>query len=164
MNHRLKSTNPAGVSLVETILAVGVLAVIIPLALGAMTAAGKVGSSARAETRAPALAERCLLEVKSAREGNSEVLPNLVGLASFPASGEVLALAFSREGRLLGPVEATSYESGVREEMDGERVTYLARVAGRFDDPGVTLTVEIEHPAVRGQEDRDRLSFHTRLP
>lgn len=154
----------SGVSLVETVVAMGVLAIAVPLALAAMSKAGTVGSSARAETRAPAIAERCLLEVKAARRGESEVLPVLQPAVSFPGGGEVLVLGFSREGRLLGEVDAESFESGVRDELDGETVNYVASISGRFDNPGVTLTVRVEHPAVQKRGKRSGVSFHTKLP
>jgi hypothetical protein len=154
----------SGVSLMETVVAMGVLAVAVPLALAAMSKAGSVGSSARAETRAPAIAERCLLEVKAARRGESEVLPVLQPAVSFPGGGEVLVLGFSREGRLLGEVDAESYESGMRDELDGETVNYVASISGRFDNPGVTLTVRVEHPAVQRRAKRSGVDFHTKLP
>jgi transcriptional regulator GlxA family with amidase domain len=46
-----------------------VLAVAVPLGLAAMAKAGMSGAAARAETRAPAMAERCLLELREARRG-----------------------------------------------------------------------------------------------
>ena len=153
-----------GVSLIETVVAMGVLAIAVPLALAAMSKAGSVGSSARAETRAPAIAERCLMEVKAARRGESAVLSVLEPAASFPGAGQVLALGFSRDGQLLGAVDQSSFEGGMRETLDGKDVNYVASISGRFDDPGVTVTVRVEHPAVRERSQRSGVSFHTKLP
>jgi len=164
MRGLLRHQHERGISLVETVVAMGVLAVAVPLALAAMTKAGAAGSTARAETRAPAIAERCLFEVKAARRGESGVLDPLQPAISFPTAGEVLVLGFSQEGRLLGQVESGSYEEGVGEKIDGESVDYLATIKGRFEDPGVTVTVRVEHPAVRRESQRSGVSFHTKLP
>ncbi|MGB1128907.1 MAG: type IV pilus modification PilV family protein [Haloferula sp.] len=153
-----------GVSLMETVVAVGVLAIAVPLALAAMTKAGSVGNVARAETRAPAIAERCLIELKAARRGESEFVPQIQPAASFPAGDEVIVLGFSREGRLLGSLDLSAYEAGYDEELGGEEVSYLADVSGRYEDESVTVTVKIEYPAVRREGDRSEIEFHTKLP
>ena len=154
----------AGVSLMETVVAVGVLAIAVPLAFAAMTKATSVGSSARAETRAPAIAERCLLEVKAAQKGESAFLPPIEPAVSFPGEGDVMALGFSREGRILGVVAKEDFQAGLREKMGGEDVDYVARITGRFDDPELTLTVRVEYPAVKKEASRSGVGFHTKLP
>lgn len=148
----------------ETVVAVGVLAVAVPLAFAAMTKASAVGSTARAETRAPAIAERCLLEVKAARRGESELLPALQPATSFPEPGQILALGFSRDGRVLGVVEKADFEAGLREQLEGESVSYLAGISGEFLNGEVTLTVSVEHPAVQKASSRSSVEFHTKLP
>lgn len=159
---RLSRTRP-GVSLIETVLAVGVLAVAVPLGLAAMVKAGESANDARSETRAPAIAERCLAELCAARRGLSPHFPELARGMDFPGGDEVLALAFARDGRLLGALESDGYALGV-DEIDDAAVDYVAVVSGRLEENAVTVTVAVEHPAIRPAGDRDAVTFHTRLP
>ena len=57
-----------GISLVETMVSIGVLAVVAPLAIAALLRGGEGGAVARAETRAPVIVESCLGEIKTARD------------------------------------------------------------------------------------------------
>lgn len=163
MNPRTHTKRPSGVSLLETVIAVAVIAIAVPLALAAIASAGTTGSSARAETRAPGIAEWCRVELEAARQGRSMVVPPISADVAFPAEGEVLALAFDRHGSLLGEVPASGYEEGI-DRLGEERVTYLASLSGRPDVNGVVVTVRVEHPAVRRAGKREAISFHTILP
>lgn len=154
-----------GVSLVETMVAMGVLAVVIPLALAAMLKASEVGGSARAETRAPAMAEQCLMELEAARQGRSAYFEKIADGDSFPESGQVMGLAFSREGAVLGRINRVDYDDGLK-QLGDEPVFYLARFSGIQEDQAnlMTVTVAIEYPAVKRANQRTRISFHTKLP
>ncbi len=163
MKSRRHFLPPSGVSLLETVIAVGVIAVAVPLALSAIGGAGVAGVSARAETRAPGIAEWCRIELEAARRGESEELPAITADQAFPAGGEVLALGFDREGGLLGRIESDDYQQGV-ERIGEADVFYIASLSGRPDDSGVVVTVDIEYPAVRPAERRDSVAFHTILP
>lgn len=159
----------AGVSLVETMVAVGVLAVVVPLSLAAMLKAGEVGRSARAETRAPAIAEQCRAEVEAAMRGRSAHFPQLAAGEPFPPEGQVMALAVGRDGAVLGSLPRAAYDRGI-ERLEGKDVSYLAVVSGVRSDsewagePAVVLTVSVEHPAALKRLQRSKLGFHTRLP
>ncbi len=111
MRTRRRSRLPAGVSLLEAVIAVGVMAVAVPLALSAIGSAGILGVSARAETRAPGIADWCRIELEAARRGESQVLPMIIADEAFPGGDQVLALAFDREGALLGGVESDDFDS-----------------------------------------------------
>lgn len=163
MKTRRRSRLPAGVSLLEAVIAVGVMAVAVPLALSAIGSAGIVGVSARAETRAPGIADWCRIELEAARRGESLVLPPITAQQAFPGGDEVLALAFDREGALLGSVESDDFEAGI-DRLGSEQVFFLAALSGRPDDSGVVVTVNIEYPAARPAERRDAVAFHTILP
>lgn len=165
MKTRSKPYRSTGVSLVETLVAVGVLAIIVPLAMAAMVKGADVSGSARAETRAPAIADSVRIEIRAARRGESQYFEPLGAGESFGVSGETGALAFGRDGRLIGRVQSSGYASGVT-ELAGERVYFLAKASGRAE-PGaevVTLVVEVEYPAARPADRRKRVSFHTKLP
>lgn len=158
-----------GVSLVETMVAIGVLAIVGPLAIAALMKSGEGGAAARAETRSPAMVERCLDEVKSARVGVSEHLPKLQPGVAFGAD-PVLCLAFSRDGALLGRVGSGDYDAGIRDKIARHDVAYLARVEGTHDSerpgfpPLLSVRVTVEFPAVAPSDKRRRMEFHTKLP
>ncbi len=168
---RIPSPRPAfrrGVSLVETMVSIGVLAVVAPLAIAALLRGGEGGSAARAETRAPVIVEACLAEIAAAREGTSKNLPALVPGEAF-GTGEVLCLAFRRDGVLLGPVAASTYESGILRVAEQD-AAYLARLEGTLETerpgfpPLLAVKISVEHPAVAGKLKRKRMEFLTKLP
>lgn len=163
MKTPIPSRAPSGVSLLETVIAVAVIAVAVPLALAAVGRAGVTGAAARAETRAPGVAEWCRVELEAARRGRSGVLPPIAGDVALPAGGEALALAFDREGSLLGRVSAEDYEQGV-DRIQDDSVAYVASLSGRAEPGGVVVTVRVEYPAARPVGRRDAVSFHTILP
>ncbi|BCX48510.1 hypothetical protein HAHE_24180 [Haloferula helveola] len=163
MTQRRPTSRPSGVSLLETVIAIGVLAIVIPLALAAMGKAGDTGGTARAESRAPAIAEWCLMELEAARKGESPVLDEIEADQAFPSAGQVIALAFDREGELISDLNGAEYEDGIN-KLEGERIFYIATLSGRPEDTGVTITVKVEHPAVLPAERRDSVAFHTILP
>ncbi len=161
-----RRTMAAGISLVETMVAVGVLAVVIPLALATMSAVGQESLAARAETRAPAMAEYFRQELAAAREGRSRNFPEIAAGEAFPPGGGTWCLGFDRSGGVLGRVDAASYAQGLS-ELGDENVLFLATARGRTEAAEgsvLNITVEIEYPAVRRAEDRKRLPFHTKLP
>ena len=157
-----------GVSLVETMVAIGVLAVVAPLALAAMLKAGEGGSLAKVETRAPAMVETCLIEIQNARSTGSQYLQPLI--AGEPFGKETpICIAFRSDGTVLGPISAADYESGA-EKLGTEYVTFLARVQGELDTSRLgfpemlDVTITIEHPASVPAEKRRKLDYLTKLP
>lgn len=158
----------AGISLVETIVSIGVLAVVIPLALAAMLKASGSGALARAETRAPAIAEYCMVELRAARDGVSNYFAPIEVGTSFGEGGKFMALGFGRDGAVLGKVSQTEFDKGLT-KLGGEQVFYLAKLSGKLDTTTrevdlVVVAVDVEYPASRASEERSRVSFHTKLP
>jgi len=157
-----------GVSLVETMVAIGVLAVVGPLAVAALMKSGEGGSTARAETRSPAIVERCLSELKAARDTNSEFLPKLQPGENF-GMGSMVCLAFSADGTLLGPVSEGLYSKGSG-KIDNKDAAYFAVLEGELRDqrpgypPLLTVHIKVEHPAIAPKEKRTRMEFYTQLP
>lgn len=156
-----------GISLVETIVSVGVLAVVIPMVLAAILTAGESGRSARAETRAPAIADYCMVEIRAAREGRSSYFENIELGQDFPKGGGFMGLAFGRDGGVVGKLSPAQFEEGIT-ELNGEDVFYVAEVSGEVDDSRgfnlITVRVAIGHPATLASERRSEAVFHTKLP
>jgi type II secretory pathway pseudopilin PulG len=157
-----------GVSLVETMVAIGVLAIVAPLALAAMLKSGEGGSAARAETRAPAIVESCLRELGFARDGGSDHLAPLQAGQPFGADTP-LCLAFGRDGSLLGAVEPAAYDRGIA-RVGNRDAYFLARLQGTTESTRtgfpamLEVTIAVEHPAVAPALKRRKLDFHTKLP
>ena len=157
-----------GASLVEIMVSIGVLAVVTPLALAAMLQAGEGGSSSRAETRAPLIVENCLSELDMARKGLSTNLPAMQAGKEF-GKDQVLCLAFGGDGKLLGRVEGSGYDTGIP-EVKGEDAAFLARLSAvedksRSDFPlMLTVKVSIERPAIASSKNRRVMDFYTKLP
>lgn len=163
-----RSRFASGISLVETIVSVGVLAVVIPLALAAMLKASGTGASARAETRAISIADFCMLELRAARDGNSEYVAPIKAGEDFGSSGNFMGLGFGRDGAVIGTLTQAQYDEGLT-KLGDEQVYYLARLSGKLDTTTrevdlVTVTVSVEYPASRAAAKRSQVSFYTKLP
>lgn len=131
-----------GVTLVETALSLGVLAVVLPLVVVAMARGGAVVAKADLEAVAPRIAERARAEAlrKWSEEG-----------ARSP-----VVFRFREGGGWLGTVEDGEDVAG--REATG-LVTVTAPVGGREE-----MLVVVEFPADRNPDDRMRLHFHTGIP
>lgn len=161
-SHHLR---PAGTSLVETILAVAVLAVAIPLVFGALAESGRSGMAAKAETRSTWMVSACLQELTSSRTGNAQFLPPSAPGETIPPTEDVWALAFAGDGRPLGRLAKSDYERGSA-EMGGQRIHYIARLSESTSpgDAAMLATISIEFPATAPSVRRRKLDFHTHLP
>jgi Tfp pilus assembly protein PilV len=167
--HPRSSSVTAGATLVESVIAVGVLAVAVPLVFGAIAEAGKGGQSARAETRAPWITRYCMEEIQASRDGQPRYFTATSTGQAFPPSGDVWAIAFSSDGRPVGKMSKSIYERGTK-ELNGQTISYIAVVSAVPETPAVNATpmlksrVTIEYPAIAGFKKRSKLDFHTRIP
>jgi Tfp pilus assembly protein PilV len=72
MKHPLSNDSSArGATLIEAVIAIGVLAVAIPLVYGALAEGGKSGLSSQAETRSTWMIPACIDEIHASRQGRS---------------------------------------------------------------------------------------------
>jgi type II secretory pathway pseudopilin PulG len=169
MNTPLCHQPANGFSLIETIVSVGVLALAIPLVLGALVESGDSSNSAAAETRAGWIVPACLNELKAAAEGKSLLIPPIPYGERFPAAGQVYGIAFSAAGQSLGPIDKPTYESGLR-EINGQDVRYITKIEGEVlaakpgSAPMRSVLVTIEYPAVAPAGKRTKLEFNTKTP
>lgn len=170
MKHVFPNSNcNGGASLIEAVIAVGVLAVAIPMVFGALAEAAKSGLAARAETRSIWMIPACMDEIHASRAGRPRYFtPTLPG-QTFPPAGEVWALAFSPEGQPIAPMPRTLYEWGCR-ELGGKTVRYIASLdsspatANPATAAMVQVHISLEYPANAPAAKRRKLDFHTRMP
>lgn len=165
------TTGPShrGSSLIEAVIAVGVLAVAIPLVFGTLAESGKSGLASQAETRSTWIIPACMDEIRASREGRPQFFTPTVTGQVFPPSGEVWALAFSADGQAVGRLSKALYDSGAR-ELDGKAVRYIATMSSAAvtatsgTTPMLRVKLFLEYPASQKAEKRAKLDFHTRIP
>jgi len=148
-------------------MAMGVLAVVLPLVFAVLARAGQSSAAAQAETRCVAILPVCMDEIEAALQGTARFLPPLTRGVPFPAPGA--CLAFARDGHALGCVPPESYRAGVR-QLANEPSRYLASfhtepACTRPNMPAMLdLRITLEYPAAAPLAKRQHLDFHTRIP
>jgi type II secretory pathway pseudopilin PulG len=158
-----------GSSLVEAIIAVGVLSVAVPLVFGTLVESGKSGSAAQAETRSNWIIPVCIEEIRASRDGRPQYFTSTKTGQVFPPSGEIWALAFSADGTPIGKLSQALYNSGTR-ELNGKTVRYIAKMSSSEittttgTTPMLRVDIFLEYPAIQKAAKRAKLDFHTRIP
>ncbi len=158
-----------GASLIEAVIAMGVLAVAIPLVFGALAESGKTGISAEAETRSTWMVPACMEEIQASRDGRPQFFTATTAGQIFPPAGEVWALAFSPEGKPIGKLSKAIYDKGTR-EIDGKPVRYIASLSSKTPTipsgatPMLSLRISLEYPATSPVAKRQKLEFYSRIP
>jgi hypothetical protein len=163
-----KSRNP-GSSLIEAVIAVGVLAVAIPLVFGALAESGKSSMASEAETRSTWVVPICMEEIEASRDGKPLHFTASSAGEPFPSAGGVWALAFSAEGTLAGKVSKAAYNSGTK-EIDGKPVRYIASLSSTAmpvkagATPMLLARISLEFPSTAPAAKRQKLDFYTHIP
>lgn len=158
-----------GVTLIEAVIAVGILAVAVPLVLGTIAEAGKSTMASEAETRSTWMIEACMGEISASRDGRSPYFPATATGQSFPPAGDVWALAFSQDGKLIGKLPKSIYDKGGK-ELDGKPIRYIVELDASTpaSTPGGTAMlktrISIQYPAAAPVAKRAKLDFHTLIP
>jgi hypothetical protein len=159
----------SGATLVEAVIAIGVLAVAIPMVFGTLAVSGKTGMSSQAETRATWIIPACMDEIRASREGKPRYFPATTTGQIFPPAGDIWALGFSAEGKALGKLSIAEYEKGAK-ELGGKSLRYIVKFSSSEDvvrkgyPAMLRVDLTLEYPAAAGAAKRDKLDFHTRMP
>ena len=158
-----------GSSLTEAVIAVGVLAVAIPLVFGALADSGKSGMAAEADTRGSWIVPVCLAEIEASRDGKPQYFTATAAGETFPPEGDVWALAFSPEGKPVAKINKPTYDRGTR-EIDGKPVRYIAALSAttqpvnQGSTPTLLARITLEFPATAPPGKRQKLDFYTHIP
>lgn len=159
-----------GSALMESVIAVAVLSIAVPMVFGTLAESGKSGLAAQAETRSAWIVSACMDEIHASRAGNPQYFSPTVTGQPFPPPPEgVWALAFSEGGESMGKISRDLYDSGSR-ELDGKRIAYIATIsaepASSQSDNSHMLRVDItlEYPAASNALKRAKIAFHTHTP
>ena len=159
-----------GSTLIEVVIAMGVLAVAIPLVFGALAESGKSGMSSEAETRSTWMVPACMEEIKASREGRPQYFTATTTGQTFPTTGDVWALGFSAEGKPVGKIVKAAYDKGLK-DIGGVKILYIASIsaAAPTSTPSGTIPmlrtrISLEYPAAAPVAKRQKLDFFTRIP
>jgi hypothetical protein len=158
-----------GSSLVETVIAMGVLAVAIPLVFASLAESGKSSMSAEAETRSAWIVPNCMEEILASREGRPQFFTTTAVNEVFPPSGDVWALAFSPEGKLVGKISKAVYDKGAK-DLGGKPIRYIASLSSATAStptgatPMLRTRISLEYPSGIPVAKRQKLEFYTRIP
>ena len=163
-----KPSEKSGSTLIEVVIAVGVMAVAVPLVFGALAESGKSGMSARAETRSTWIVPLCIDEIRASREGRSEYFAATTTGQVFPPTGDVWVLAFSPDGKPIGKLPKADYDKGTT-QLNGEKILYLATISAKTTTqtgatPMLSARVTMEYPSGAPSTKRQKLDFFTRIP
>jgi type II secretory pathway pseudopilin PulG len=158
-----------GASLIEAVIAIGVLAVAIPVVFGTLAEAGKNALAAQAETRSTWMIPTCMNEIRASRAGHPQYFTPTTPGQKFPPTGEIWALAFSPEGQPIGRLSQAFYDKGTK-ELNGKTVRYIAAFGSSMipvnhgTTPMMRVDISLEFPAAAVAAKRRKLDFHTRIP
>jgi len=152
-----------GFSLMEVVIAVGVLAVAIPVIMAMMVSGLRSSRVATDETQAALIARSVMQEIRSARQGTGGLVEGTLAWPEFPGGGDRLVFSVDAGGRLLERMEDGAYATGVREPD----VQYLVSAAGTPHrlEGGADLevlskvVVSVETPPGARAEDRRKFEF-----
>lgn len=165
----VKTSRTRGSSLIETVIAMGVLAVAIPLVFGALAESGKSGMASEAETRSTWMIPVCMAEIQASREGHPQFFTATTAGQTFPPGGEVWALAFSPEGKPVGKIDKAIYDKGTK-ELSGKPVLYIISLSAATITPPTGATpmlrtrLSLEYPSSGPVAKRQKLEFYTHIP
>ena len=163
-----RTSRNRGSSLIEAVIAMGVLAVAIPLVFGAIAESGQSGMSAEAETRSSWIIPACMDEIQASREGKPLYFTATTSGQAFPESGSIWALGFSSDGKPVGKIEKAVYDKGAK-EISGKPIRYIATLSAVAQVPATTppmmrVLITLEYPSTAPAAKRQKLDFYTRIP
>lgn len=164
----METSRNRGSSLIETVIAMGVLAIAIPLVFGAIAESGQSGMSAEAETRSSWIIPACLDEIQASRDGKPQYFTATTSGQAFPASGTVWALGFSSDGKPVGKIDKALYDKGAK-EISGKPIRYIATLSATpqlpaTSPPMMRVLITLEYPSTSPVAKRQKLDFYTRIP
>jgi hypothetical protein len=158
-----------GSTMIETVLAMSVLAVTIPLVFGALAESGKNTLSSKAETYSGWMIPISMDEIIASRRGQSQFFPATLSHEIFPLENEVWALGFSPEGKIVNKISKSTYDQGLA-DLDGQSIRYIVSLSSTVIEdmnhavPMLRAKICLEYPAASPVKKREKLIFYTKIP
>jgi len=157
-----------GLTLMETVVALGVLAVAVPLVLAAMGTALEVRRDAEVDTRAAFIARSLTADLRAASAGGGRIFhphgdafrPRVPLAGDFTESAEAVPvlLGFDRAGGFVRRLSGAEYAAGVA----GAELGFLVELTGEADPREARLArvrLQVESPAPAAAAQRHKLRF-----
>jgi hypothetical protein len=155
----------SGSTMVEAVMAIGVLAVALPMMLSVLISSGDSAHATAAEICSLWIVPACMQEVRSSRDGGGEYIQATQRGSVFPPNGQPVMFGFADDGTLIGELDAAAYDAGVH-ELNGVNVRYVARLTGEVIDRAVdeqllvNIDIQCEYPAIQPAKYRRKIPFH----
>lgn len=153
-----------GLTLMETVIAIAIIAVTVPLIFAALGASGESRRSADDETRAAWLAKRVDDDVARGWADEGLFFERKLAYPQFGQADDERIFGFDREGDFRRVVTAAEWREGVKERG----LVTVVKVSGTAylpsELPGEELSkveVVVAGPAVSPDEQRKKLSYYT---
>ncbi len=152
-----------GFSLVEVVLAIGVIAFSIVAILGMLPIALKSATESKKESRAAFIANHLLATLRATTFENARPFESMATGINLSISSNT-TIAYTEIGEPLDVVAESSYLSGVSSSGVTANATFLARIsASPVSSLGglTSVSAEISSPAVAPRDNRQIFSFTT---
>lgn len=162
-----------GMTLLETIIAIGVIAVAIPLVLAATTAGMADRMNAEADTRSAWLAKNVEEQISAiwATPRRDTYLPTALNL-NYPAFGterDPIVFIFDSDLKFIAQGNSSDFQNGARDQSARYLATVysIAQVPANFSTNSPELSrlfIKIQHPAKAPEKNRQTLQYSVLMP
>ncbi len=157
------SIHQKGSTLIESILAISVLAVAIPLVFGSFAASDQSRSTSEVQTLSAWIVPAAIQELRAVRENRSELFILEKPGEPFPPIGKVWVVAFASDGKLIGKVSEELYLHGTQISEEAS-VRYLVSIRQKVTANISRLQLWVEYPAASPSVNRKHLEFFSAMP
>lgn len=164
MNTGKNRTWKSGMTLMEIMVAIAIIAFTVPLIFAALGASSESRRSSDNETRAAWLAERVDDDVARGWAGEGLFFSGELSYPDFGQAGDERIFGFDRAGDFRRAVTAAEWRDGVQEKG----LIYVVKVRGeKFSSPDLPgeflskVEVVAAAPAVAPDSERKKLFYHT---
>jgi type II secretory pathway pseudopilin PulG len=159
-----------GLTLMEAVIAIGIVAVAVPLILAATSAASKSRINSEADTRAAWIAKETQRQLIDAWRGLPDTyFATKPAFPAFSSETEPLVLLFNQSAGLIGPGNAEVYASGSSDPeafymvaMRGEAA--IPSTADLADNSLSKVFISVEHSAKSPRSKRTSNPFLVLIP
>jgi len=171
MKPSLKIPSNRGLTLMETVIAIGVVAFAVPMFLAMAKSAGESRLRAEADTRSAWLAREVQREVsaKWTNPSQTRIFSDPLGFPAFASESAPVLLAYDVEGNFISPAAPADFTSpsGIR------NASYLVSIHGESYTPPsgspasgtlCLLHIRVSHPARAAPENRRVFHYKTISP